>query len=65
VWPYPQNVTLIATDTTFAAESIAEAAAQGKAMVLFSPSGDEVVLTPSRPEDMTERPWESAPEVLD
>ena len=47
-WPYPSPATLVPTDTDFAMESIKEAAAEGHAIVLFYPNGDEVLLTPGR-----------------
>ena len=65
VWPYPDDVALIATDTPHAARSILETASQGRAMVLFYADGDEVVLTPRRPDDTTDRSWQPRPEVVD
>jgi hypothetical protein len=61
VWPYPDDVTLVATDTSFAHREIGEAASQGKAIVLFYPDGDEVVLRPERPSDRADRPWKDDP----
>ena len=65
VWPYPNKVHLIAMDTPWAQKSITDAAARGKSMVLFFPDGDEVVVTPSRPSDMADKPWKPEPEVLE
>jgi hypothetical protein len=50
-WPYPSPATLVATDTDFAMQSIEQAARNGHAIVLFFPDGEEILLTPSKPQD--------------
>jgi hypothetical protein len=64
-WPYPSPAKMVAADTDFAMASLAGAARQGRTVVLFFPDGDEVVLTPSRPANMADKPWAPEPEILD
>ena len=49
-WPYPNDAVMVAADTDFAMNAMRRAARNGKPIVLFFPDGEEVVLTPSKPD---------------
>ena len=49
-WPWPDNVAFIAADMDDALRSMRDYAREGRTLVVVFPDGEEVVLTPSKPD---------------
>jgi hypothetical protein len=49
--PWPSGAHLIPSDEEWTGQALIEAARERKTIVLFFPDGEEVILTPSTPDD--------------